>query len=287
LVGLLKIGLSRRLVFGGMLLGLAAAATVLVTYAPAWSEAPSAIRYMFEFQSQHNSEGHEQKVNDVIYLFPPWWAHLWWQWELYGTLASLSLGVAVVIALVRRRALELYLLAAALVPFLILSFYVKVRLFYYFGLWQPPLILLLALVVGKLAGQGRTRGQQIIGGILAVLLLAPFAYLGAEAVQTVSQVQPGPNADIAKYLKDTGHDRGLVLIQSGRIKEYLPEARVINRPKDAQGEEIEVVIINGDLANRTKPRYEATRNYLESNSDRFELDYTRDDLEVYVRKTDG
>jgi 4-amino-4-deoxy-L-arabinose transferase-like glycosyltransferase len=287
LVGLLKLGLSRRLIFQSVLLGFAAAATVLATYAPAWSEAPSAIQYMFEFQSQHNADGHEQKVNDVVYWFPPWWAHMWWQWELYGTLASFSLGVTVFIALVRRRALELYLLAAALVPFLILSFYVKVRLFYYFGVWQPPLMLLLALVAGKLALQGSTRGQQIMGGILAVLLLAPFAYIGAEAVQTVSQVQPGPNADVAKYLKDTGHDRGLVLIQSGRIKEYLPEARVINRPKDAQDEEIEVVIIDRDSSNSTRPRHEATRNYLETNKDRFELGYTRDDLEVYVRQPDG
>jgi 4-amino-4-deoxy-L-arabinose transferase-like glycosyltransferase len=287
LVGLLKIGLSRRLIFQSVLLGLAAAATVLATYAPLGSAAPSAIRYMFEFQSQHNARGHEQKVNDVVYWFPPWWAHLWWQWELYGTLASLSLGVAVVLALVRHRALEIYLLAAALVPFLILSFYVKVRLFYYFGVWQPPLILLLALVAGQLALQGSTRGQQIMGGILAVLLLAPFAYLGIHTVQAVSQVQPGPNANVAKYLKDTGHDQGLVLIQSGRIKEYLPEARVINRPKDAQGEEVEVVIIDRDSSNGTRPRYEATRNYLETNRDRFELGYTRDDLDVYVRKPDG
>jgi hypothetical protein len=61
---------------------------------------------------------------------------------------------------------------------------------------------------------------------------------------------------------------------------------VINRPKDAQGEEIEVVIIDSDLSN-TRPRHEATRNYLETNKDRFELSYTRDDHEVYVRKADG
>src|SRR5215208_3220283 len=117
-VGLLKIGLSRRLIFQGMLVGLAALATVLITYAPAWSEAPSAIQYMFEFQSQHNDEGHRESLNSEVYKFPPWWAHLWWQWELYGTLASLSLAVTVLIALLRRRALELYLLLAALVPFL-------------------------------------------------------------------------------------------------------------------------------------------------------------------------
>ncbi len=285
LVGLLKIGLSRHLIVQGMLVGLAAAATVLATYAPAWSEAPSAIQYMFEFQSQHNAEGHEQEVNGVAYLFPPWWAHLWWQWELYGTLASLSLGVALLVALLRRRALELYLLAAALVPFLVLSFYVQVRLSHYFGAWQPPLILLLATVSAKLAQQGvGTGGRAVARGILVVLLLAPFVYLGAQAVQSVSKTQTGPNAAVAQHLKDTGHDRGTMLVHSGRIREYLPqEAQVLDKVEDAQGEEIEVVIIN---RNSYRPRQAAITDYLESNRDQFEHSYTRGDLEVYTRKPD-
>jgi 4-amino-4-deoxy-L-arabinose transferase-like glycosyltransferase len=286
LVGLLKIGLSRRLTFQGVLISLAAVATVLATYAPLGSEAPSAIRYMFEFQSQHNAEGHRQSVNGEVYKFPPWWAHLWWQWGLYGTLASLSLGVAVVIALVRRRALEIYLLAAALVPFLVLSFYVQVRLKHYFGVWQPPLILLLAIVSGELAQQGvTTRRRGVARGILVVLLLAPSVYLGAEAIQTVSQTQTGPNAAVAEHLKDTGHDRGLILTQGGRIKENLPdEARVLDKLEDAQGEEIEVVIIDKDS---WRPRHAATRDYLETNRDQFEHSYSVGDMEVYTRKPDG
>ena len=291
LMGLLKIGLSRRLVFQGVLISLAAVATVLATYAPLGSEAPSAIRYMFEFQGQHNAEGHRQSVNGEVYMFPPWWAHLWWQWGLYGTLASLSLGVAVVIALLRRRALELYLLAAALVPFLVLSFYVQVRLKHYFGVWQPPLILLLAVVTGKLAQQGIPRG------IFAVLLLAPFVYLGTQTVQAVSQIQPSTNVAIAQHLKDTGHDRGTILEQGGTLREHLPEARVLEKPEDAQGEEVEAVILNSDSY---RPRHEAIRNYLEADRDEFELSYTtskkirgrfgfkftEDNFEVYTRKPD-
>jgi 4-amino-4-deoxy-L-arabinose transferase-like glycosyltransferase len=292
LVGLLKLGVSRRFIFQSVLVGLAAAATALATYAPLGSEAPSAIQYMLEFQSHHNDRGHRQKINDVVYKFPPWWAHLWWQWEFYGTLATLSLGVAVIFAVVRRRALEIYLLVAALVPFLFLSLYAQVRLHHYFGVWQPPLILLVALAAGKLARQG------IIGGIFAVLLLAPFAYLGVETVQAVSEVQPGPNAAVAEYLKDTGHDRGPILVQGGRIKEYLPKAQVFDKPKDAQGEEIEAVIMDSDSY---KPRHEATTDYLAANRAKFELSYTtskknRDrfrlnpskggDIEVYTRKPD-
>ena len=292
LVGLLKIGLGRRLVFGGTLVSLAALATVLITYAPAWSEAPSAIRYMFEFQSQHNDRGARQKINGVVYKFPPWWAHLWWQWEFYGTLASLSLGVAVVVTLLRRRALELYLLLAALVPFLVLSFYVQVKLHPYFGAWQPPLILLLAVVAGKLAQQGITRG------IFAVLLLAPFVYLGTQTVQAVKQIQPSTNVAIAQHLKDTGHDQGTILDQGGTLREHLPEARVLEKPEDAQGEEVEAVILNSDSY---RPRHEAIRNYLEADRDEFELSYTtskkirgrfgfkftEDNFEVYTRKPDG
>jgi 4-amino-4-deoxy-L-arabinose transferase-like glycosyltransferase len=280
LVGLLKIGLSRRLVFQSVLLGLAAAATALVTYAPAWSEAPSAIQYMLEKQSRHNDRGHGVTINDVSYKYPPWWAYLWWQWKLYGTLASLSLGVAVVIALVRRRTLELYLLVAALIPFLFLSFYAQVKLSHYLDAWQPPLILLVALVVGKLAR------HRMVGGIVAVLLLAPFVYLGIHTVQDVSQVQPGPKAAVAEHLRDTGHDKGPVLVlgSGGLIKEYLPEARVLKKPDEAQGEEIEAVIVDRSAAKRKPNR--AVENYLETNSDRFESSEPVDKFEVYTRKSD-
>src|SRR5215216_2365002 len=287
-VGLLKIGLSRRLVFGGMLVSLAALATVLITYAPAWSDAPSAIQYMFEKQSRHNARGHWVEINGLTYKFSPWWAYLWWQWEFYGTLASLSLAVTVLIALLRRRALELYLLVAALVPFLVLSFYVQVKLSHYFGAWQPPLILLLAVVAGKLAQQGIPRG------IFAVLLLAPFVYLGTQTVQAVKQIQPSTNVAIAQHLKDTGHDQGTILDQGGTLREHLPEARVLEKPEDAQGEEVEAVILNSDSY---RPRHEAIRNYLEADRDEFELSYTtskkirgrfgfkftEDDIEVYTR----
>ena len=286
LVGLLKIGLSRRLVFQGMLVGLAAVATVLATYAPAWSEAPSAIQYIFEKQSRHNARGHWVEINGVTYKFSPWWAYLWWQWELYGTLASLSLAVAVVVTLLRRRALELYLLLAALVPFLVLSFYVQVKLSHYFGAWQPPLILLLAIVSAKLLQQGvSTGGRGVARVILAVLMLAPFVYLGAQALQSVSQKQTGPNLAVAQHLKDTGHDRGNMLVHSGRIKEYLPkEARVLDKLEDAQGKEIDVVIIN---RNSYRPRQAKITDYLESNKDQFEHSYSRGTMDVYTLKQEG
>jgi len=241
LVGLLKKDLSWRLIFQGYMVGLAAAATMLATYAPLGSEAPSAIQYMFAFQSQHNAEGHPQSIIGEVYRFHPWWTHLWWQWEFYGVLAGLSLAVALVVGFLRRRPLELYLLAAALVPFLFMSFIVQVKLSNYFGAWQPPLILLLALAAVNLARWGILGGVLggVLGGMLAVLLFAPFAYLGYQTLQAVSQVQPGPYSVVAKHLEDTGHSQDPILVRGGIYKEYLPEAQLLDKPEDAQGEEIE------------------------------------------------
>src|SRR5215218_5534189 len=110
-VGLLKIGISRRLMLQSALIGLTAAATALATYAPLGTGTLRAIENMLALQSAHNAGGHWVEVNATPYAFPPWWTFLWWQWEFYGTLAALALGVAVVGALWQRRQPEVYLLA--------------------------------------------------------------------------------------------------------------------------------------------------------------------------------
>lgn len=280
LVGLLKMGFSRRLMLQSMLVGLAAATTVFATYAPAGSAASSAVQYMFEFQSQHNAVGHLVTVDGVPYQFPPWWTLLWWQWETYGTLASLSIGAAFIGTVLRHRPLDLYLLAAGLVPFLFLSFYSQVKLFHYFSAWQPLLILMLALISGKLLAQ-----QRIIKGIFAVLLLAPFVYLGVQTVQDVSQVQPGPYTAAAEYLKDTGFDKGSILVWGAGpvVQATLPEAKV--NPRLALEEQIEVLFIETDFSSYVPNRQ--IERFLARNEDRFENTYSNDGVAIYTRKPDG
>jgi hypothetical protein len=119
------------------------------------------------------------------------------------------------------------------------------------------------------------------------LLLAPFVYLGIHTVQAVSQVQPGPKAAVAEYLKDTGHDKGPILVwgHRGVVSAYLPEARVINASRWPGDEEIEAVIVDVNVAKR-RPSPEV-EEYLAENGDEFPLTYTGGPIEVYTRKPDG
>jgi 4-amino-4-deoxy-L-arabinose transferase-like glycosyltransferase len=288
LVGLLKIADSRLLLFQSLLIWVVTATTALATYIPLGLRAPSVIQHMFEAQRQHNAVGHSPipiEVAGIITNFPPWWAHLWWQWEMYDTLPTISLAVAVAIALLRHRPLDLYLLTAILVPFLFLSFAISFKLPFYLFIWQPPLILLLALAAGKLVSW-----QGIKGVILALVILIPLAYLSVEDVKAISRIEPDRYAKVARYLEDTGHDQDTVLVYSinnnwgdaARARADLPKARVINDPENAQEEEIEVILVDERL--RKKVPIPSVDNYLETNRSEFEYSGTLDDIEVYIRK---
>src|SRR5215216_5183261 len=298
LAGLLNLGVCRNFIFQSMLVGLAAAATALATYIPTGSRTFSLIRYMFARQSEHGTEGHLVRLNHVPYQFPPWWAHLWWQWDFYGSLAMLSLGVAIAIALLRRQSLEIYLLAAALVPLLFLSFYIPFKLPRYFFYWQPPLILLLALAAEKLAGR-----RTVVGAISAIFLLLPFCYLGFQTIQATSHLQPGPYRTATEYLKDTGHDRGMVLVRGidRVVSADLPEAKTITSvPEDAQQRErIEAVIEDIKFSKRNPDP--GVKEYLETNQakldfaykatglskqDKFAPPISKTDIRIYARKPD-
>lgn len=278
--GLLKIGISRRLVIQSQLLLLVTTAVALATYIPMGSQAPSAIQYMFEFQSAHSARGHPVSLGGTIYQFPPWWAHLWWQWEVYGTLATLSLGIAIVVALLRRHHLDLYLLTAVLIPFLFLSFYVDFKLSSYFYVWQPPLILLLALAAGKLP-----RWRTTTGIALAALLLVPFVYLGAQAVMAPNYIQPGKYTRVAEYLESINHARGPILVWGQRsvFGAELPEAQTLTSPGEKpRGESIETILVEESFSSRhANPRIE---KYLENHSDEFNLTHTVKDIDIYTRE---
>jgi len=288
--GLLKISLSRIFILQSAMIGLAAAATALLTYAPLGGRTSRVVQNMLVLQSAHNAGGHWVDVNGIPYAFPPWWTFLWWQWDFYGALATLSLSVAVVSVFWQRRPPELYLLAATLVPFLFLSFCVRIKVYHYIYDWQTPLILLLALTAGNLARRGGP------GIVFAILLLTPFGYLGVQTVGAASHVEPGTYAAVAEYLEDSGQARGPMAVwgHTGVAQAYLPEARII-RPEGNQERGIEVVIVDSSVSRRSPDPL--VESYLETNRNEFQLAYTaidrndrvelsnfEGDIKVYTRK---
>jgi hypothetical protein len=210
----------------------------------------------------------------------------------------LSLGVAIAIALLRRRSLEIYLLAAALVPLLFLSFYIQFKLPRYFFYWQPPLILLLALAAEKLA-----RRRTVVGAICAIFLLLPFGYLGFQTIEATSHLQPGPYRAATEYLKDTEHDRGTVLVRGidRVVSADLPEAKVITSvPEDAQQREKIDAVIEDIKFSKANPD-PGVKEYLKTNQakldfaykakglskqDKFASPISKTDLRIYARKPD-
>lgn len=285
LAGLLKMRISWRLVTQGLMFLLVTVATALATYIPLGSQTPAAIRYMFEFQSAHSALGHPIYLGETIYRFPPWWAHLWWQWEFYGTLATLSLGAAIIIVLLRRHQLGLYLLTAVLVPFLFLSFYVDFKLSSYFYAWQPPLILLLALAAGELPRWRTPWWRATTGVALAALLLVPFAYLGTQAVMAPSKIQPDKRSRVAEHLERTNHDRGPILVWGprGPFIAELPKARILTAPRQKpRGGKIETILVEKSYAIRhDRP---GIKRYLDKHSDKFNVTHTVEDIDIYKRE---
>ncbi|PPG88278.1 hypothetical protein C5C00_12205 [Rathayibacter rathayi] len=96
-----------------------------------------AIRYLLDFPSEHNADGHLTEVVGFAYVFPPWWANLWVMLAGIGpvALAVLLLGTLLALLAPRCRALVLYLGDATL---LLLVFHLvisAVALPHYYAAW--------------------------------------------------------------------------------------------------------------------------------------------------------
>jgi hypothetical protein len=139
----------------------------------------------------------------------------------------------------------------------------------HFYAYQPPLILLVALAAGKLASW-----QGIKGGILTLMILAPFVYLGVEAVEAPSHIHPNKYAKIADYLEDTQRDQDTILMwgRARILQAELPKAHIIENPEGAHGEEIDEVIVDKEFSKQHSRR--PVKDYIETNRSNLELTYT-------------
>jgi hypothetical protein len=143
-------------------LGATACAAFLATYVPfGYRGAVAALRYMIDFQTSHEENGHLIYVFGHVHRHAPWWTVLAYQWIGNGPLANLALLVACLAAvLLGRRNLGVWYVAVAgaLGAGAIVAGGVAQP--HYGYAWLPQELTLTAVGLATLAGRGRAWAAQ-------------------------------------------------------------------------------------------------------------------------------
>ncbi|WP_162239011.1 MULTISPECIES: glycosyltransferase family 39 protein [unclassified Rathayibacter] len=229
LLPLIMVGSRRRALRGFVAFSAAFVVSALLLYLPV--HPVEAIRYLLEFQSEHNAGGHLIDVAGRAYQYPPWWANLWFTAAGMGPFAVTILVIGCVLALFapRQRALVLYLGSATA---LLLVFHVlisSVALPHYYGAW--------AWLLCAIAGVGiaeALRGRLVVpfARPLGALLLAASVVVAVATTAGIAQERPTGIARVPEALHERGLDEGLILVQgmsSGRYSPYIGD-RVTTDP---------------------------------------------------------
>jgi hypothetical protein len=190
--GLVTLRPSRRTLGQCAAICAAAALAAAAMYVPMGGEAPDAIDFMFATSDWRDAIGHPFVFDGTLYEHPPWWASFWWQWKAVGTPAALVLLACLVASpFVLRRGPAVLLLGAVLVPAAFLAFGLSYALPYYYYTWEPPLLLLCALVLHALLVRG---GVARIG---ALVLLVPLAVAAVGVLWDVAHIERRDYAAVA------------------------------------------------------------------------------------------
>ncbi|MCM6762434.1 glycosyltransferase family 39 protein [Rathayibacter sp. ZW T2_19] len=223
LIPLLMVGSRslRRALIGAAGFSAAFVAAAVLAYLPV--HPVEAIRYLVEFQSEHNADGHLIDVAGGAYLFPPWWANLWFTAVGLGPAALAVLIAGGVLALLapERRALVLYLGSATallLVFHLLIS---SVALPHYYAAWAWLLCAIAGVGVAEALRGGVVLPRRVARPI-ALLLVAASAVIAAVGSVGVLQERPSGVALVADALRERGLDEGLVLVQGMSSGVYAP-----------------------------------------------------------------
>ena len=192
LTGVVTLGLSRQTLLQAAGVGAVAALTAAVTYVPMGGEARDAIDFMFTTSGWRDAIGHPFVFDGTLYQHPPWWANFWWQWKALGTPAALSvLACLLVSPFLLRRGPAVLLLSAVLVPAFFLAFGLSYALPYYYYTWEPPLVLLCALVIHALIVRGG------LARVAAAALVIPLLVAGLGVVRDVARIKKRDYAAVA------------------------------------------------------------------------------------------
>lgn len=218
---LLMAGGRRTAVRGFLAFSLAFAVTAVLAYLPV--HPVEAIRYLLDFQSEHNADGHLIDVAGQAYQFPPWWANLWFTLTGIGPAALAILLVGCLLALVarRQRLLVAYLGGAAallLVFHLVVS---SVALPHYYEAWAWLLCALAGVGIAE-ALRDALALPRWIARPLGVLLVGASVVVAAATSAGIADERPTGVARVAGVLHERGLDGGLVLMQGMSSGVYAP-----------------------------------------------------------------
>ena len=139
-----------------------------------------AFQFMRHFQHLHSTLGHSVEFAGRVTQHPPWWAFLWFAQHGIGAVVTVVCLVCVLAAItIRRDRLVLWCLAALAGPLVFHMAIAHVVLSYYWVMWMPLFLALVALGVGELLGSSREwsragsrTGAKVIGAAAVVLLSA-------------------------------------------------------------------------------------------------------------------
>ncbi|MDO9396069.1 MAG: glycosyltransferase family 39 protein [Herbiconiux sp.] len=208
-----------RSVAGLVLFGAVFAAVVLLVYLPVGFG--TAVGYMLEYQSVHDAQGHLVTVAGAAYVYPPWWANLWYSLDGMGvpaTVVLVSFGVA---ALFSRRWALLAVLGTALAGLLVFYLAVSnVALNHYYYAWVWLLCAAAGIGVSTLLRAGPTRGRRILGRVTAVALLAVALAAAVYTSVQIAAVRPSGMQLVLPELERLGIDGGDILVAGMAEWEY-------------------------------------------------------------------
>jgi 4-amino-4-deoxy-L-arabinose transferase-like glycosyltransferase len=223
LIPLLMVGgrSVRRALIGAAGFSAAFVVAAVLAYLPV--HPVEAITYLIDFQTEHNADGHLIDVAGRAYLFPPWWANLWFTAVGIGPAALAVLLAGGILALLapQRRALVLYLGSATsllLVFHLLIS---SVALPHYYAAWAWLLCALAGVGIAEALRGGVALPRRVArpAGLLLVAASAVIAVVGSVGVL---QERPSGVALVAGALRERGLEQGLVLVQGMSSGVYAP-----------------------------------------------------------------
>jgi 4-amino-4-deoxy-L-arabinose transferase-like glycosyltransferase len=151
-----------------------------MTYA-GFAHPDAAFRFMLRYQQEHAKLGHRVEFAGRVVDHPPGWAFLWFAGHGLGVVVSLFCLVAVVAAiLLRRDRIVLWCVAALAGPLIFHIVIARVVLSFYWVMWMPAFLALVALGVDTLARLAldrahRGRGKGLAAGVAATSCVAVLA----------------------------------------------------------------------------------------------------------------